>query len=509
MSSFAVVAFGAPRGLSFSAFAVFGYWLTMSIEEAAKILGVSPHESIDVVKEKYRKLARFFHPDHQASADLKELGEAKLKEVNLAFEVFKNRIDGPIPRPNSNNANSQQADSYPPNNDDEEFEDEEFDDEEFNDDVGSLEINQFWREVESVPPPPSVYERVNQTPHVAAAGSPLPPSAMLELRPSIERSIVQSLAGGSAVIALTMTLTSSAWLFGINIFVVFSVWWCICEWIATRQFETNNQPWLNARNALIREHALRDNFVRDLRYQLQYAEQQIQTSIAEIAKSFDDCRSRLEADKSNFHALDFAYRNARERTESVKCESQLLEFLDSHYIRDFKLDGIGPRRLAQLESMGITTVADVDAEVLVEIPGFGIGLIETLLMFRSVVVERFRFNPRAPLPAFWKALLNEKLAARRSQEVRLQTGFSNLRAASLEGKQRMKASKVQIQSLLSRLAQAEANAAVSQNALKSADALRFGNPLSQNAVVIFRSCRDVAWIVAEKTKSIFCRLMKP
>lgn len=51
-----------------------------------KVLGVSPADSDETIKNAYRKLARKYHPDKYADGDLKELAEEKMKEVNAAYE---------------------------------------------------------------------------------------------------------------------------------------------------------------------------------------------------------------------------------------------------------------------------------------------------------------------------------------------------------------------------------------------------------------------------------------
>ena len=59
-----------------------------------KVLGVSPSDSDDKIKEAYRKLARKYHPDKYADGDLKELAEEKMKEVNAAYEEIQKMRQG-------------------------------------------------------------------------------------------------------------------------------------------------------------------------------------------------------------------------------------------------------------------------------------------------------------------------------------------------------------------------------------------------------------------------------
>ncbi len=59
-----------------------------------KVLGVSPTDSDDAIKEAYRKLARKYHPDKYVDGDLKELAEEKMKEVNAAYEEIQKMRQG-------------------------------------------------------------------------------------------------------------------------------------------------------------------------------------------------------------------------------------------------------------------------------------------------------------------------------------------------------------------------------------------------------------------------------
>ena len=51
-----------------------------------EILGVSPNSTDDEIKEAYRKLAKKYHPDIHPD---KVLAEAKMKEINYAYDTIK------------------------------------------------------------------------------------------------------------------------------------------------------------------------------------------------------------------------------------------------------------------------------------------------------------------------------------------------------------------------------------------------------------------------------------
>ena len=56
-----------------------------------KVLGVSPDASMDDVKRAYRDLARKYHPDNYVNNPLADLAEAKMKEINEAYDMIVNR----------------------------------------------------------------------------------------------------------------------------------------------------------------------------------------------------------------------------------------------------------------------------------------------------------------------------------------------------------------------------------------------------------------------------------
>lgn len=59
------------------------------------ILGISPDASDDEVKRAYRALARKYHPDNYQDNPLADLAEAKMKEINEAYEsIMKMRAGG-------------------------------------------------------------------------------------------------------------------------------------------------------------------------------------------------------------------------------------------------------------------------------------------------------------------------------------------------------------------------------------------------------------------------------
>ena len=59
------------------------------------VLGVSPSASDEEIKRAYRELVKKYHPDNYANNPLADLAEAKMKEVNEAYDaIVKSRTQG-------------------------------------------------------------------------------------------------------------------------------------------------------------------------------------------------------------------------------------------------------------------------------------------------------------------------------------------------------------------------------------------------------------------------------
>jgi DNA-binding helix-hairpin-helix protein with protein kinase domain len=89
---------------------------------------------------------------------------------------------------------------------------------------------------------------------------------------------------------------------------------------------------------------------------------------------------------------------------------QLDTFLTKHRIESASIDNIGPGRKATLRSYGIETAADISAQAVGIIHGFGPALTGELLWWRSQVESQFHFDPGQAVSTTDMAKLDAELA---------------------------------------------------------------------------------------------------
>ena len=61
----------------------------MSADNPYKVLGVDPSASDEDIKKAYHNLVRKYHPDRYAGSDMADLAEAKMKEINQAYQQIR------------------------------------------------------------------------------------------------------------------------------------------------------------------------------------------------------------------------------------------------------------------------------------------------------------------------------------------------------------------------------------------------------------------------------------
>jgi len=85
-----------------------------SLKELCEILGVSPSASSQDVKQAYRDLVQFWHPDKHADKipRLRQLAEEKMKEINDAYEHLKGGVPREVPQNEENKSTARSEGSH-------------------------------------------------------------------------------------------------------------------------------------------------------------------------------------------------------------------------------------------------------------------------------------------------------------------------------------------------------------------------------------------------------------
>ena len=118
--------------------------------------------------------------------------------------------------------------------------------------------------------------------------------------------------------------------------------------------------------------------------------------------------------------------------EQKKREAQLRRHLDRFLIADAKIKKIGSGRKAVLASFGVQTAADVDAQRISAIQGFGPALVAELMTWHQNVAKRFIFNASEPVNQNELLALKSRLANRKWElDKTIRVTVSNLQQASI------------------------------------------------------------------------------
>lgn len=144
--------------------------------------------------------------------------------------------------------------------------------------------------------------------------------------------------------------------------------------------------------------------------------------------------------------------------EADRRNAQMERFLDRYRIDRTKIPGIGSGRVATLQSYGIETARDVKKWDILEIPGFGPVLTDTLLKWRRSLENKFVFDPSRGVDPADVAALDRNLAARRSQiEQVLLAGAAELERIRYQITSRRQSLFQQLEAAARAVAQAEAD----------------------------------------------------
>lgn len=173
-------------------------------------------------------------------------------------------------------------------------------------------------------------------------------------------------------------------------------------------------------------------------------------------EAFTKKLNELEKAKREYQGLVGLRSDKIKQLESQQKNTQLYAYLQRFRIEDAKIEGIGPSRKATLESFGIETAADINANAIRQVPGFGPSYTRKLTDWRSRVERNFVFNPKLGVPQSDIANVDRDMAAMRKKlEQELLAGQSQLAQISNQIKVRRNAIWSELLNCANRLAQAD------------------------------------------------------
>jgi len=216
-------------------------------------------------------------------------------------------------------------------------------------------------------------------------------------------------------------------------------------------FAGERQRRQNQRTALARQ-------VGDLRIEWQQVTGRYQNDFPRIQKELKKTREQYEKlpmlyEAERLQVVDKAL-DAREAAARE-------QFLDTKFIHEHKISGIGPGRQVLLASYSIETAADVNEEALSSIKGIGPVLRQTLLDWRLSLLSEFRYVPQdGPPPPDNPALARLVLKYRQLEEGlrgQLQRGATDLEALQKQTDDELQTIEQRLAEASQQLAQAEAD----------------------------------------------------
>lgn len=173
---------------------------------------------------------------------------------------------------------------------------------------------------------------------------------------------------------------------------------------------------------------------------------------------FTKKKTELARLRSEHESLSVKEQRALSDLHSTAQIRQKERYLERFFISDASISGVGVGRKAVLASHGIETAADVKANRIKTIKGFGEGLTRALVDWRKTCEQGFKFNPATAVSAADIASVKNKMAAERVQiEKVLVAGPSELLRYKSEQRSRATSLTQQLDAAGTALAQATAD----------------------------------------------------
>lgn len=292
-------------------------------------------------------------------------------------------------------------------------------------------LARVWAAIEAVPPPPAI-----PIPTIAAISvkpTPLPPGIPPQGMITFWRIVIVGIALG------LLTVIPGGWLF-----VLGGAWWA---WATVDNVGGNERKNERAKRQTARDAAQQafDQIVGRIHQELSpEAFAKKKQNLARLRDEYQHLPEHEKTEIINLHATAEA--------------RQKHQFLERHFLDAAIISGVGPAKKAALRSFGIETAADVTWNKVISVKGFGQVLTRAIVDWRKACERRFVFNPNLAVTEADKKAVRAKIAARkRTLEITLNAGATELQRLRQEMISKSNALSPALQAASQKLAQAQAN----------------------------------------------------
>lgn len=174
---------------------------------------------------------------------------------------------------------------------------------------------------------------------------------------------------------------------------------------------------------------------------------------------FENQRAQLIGSLGRMQELKAEARNALAQLKLHNRELQLQEFLSGFAIKQAQLPHLDLDHKFKLAAHGIDTAADVDAQKILAIRGFGLQLTQELVDWRREREAQFQFDPKRGVPRLELDLLHARYHRRESELlIELRSGTAELKRYADTLKREQQKAKAALSALARERDQAMANA---------------------------------------------------
>jgi DNA-binding helix-hairpin-helix protein with protein kinase domain len=270
-------------------------------------------------------------------------------------------------------------------------------------------IATLWTAIERVPAPRD--RALPPAPQAALHIVATPPPPAVESAQALSTMVRYVALAGLLSMPLMFFVPESGYL-SVPIFGVFAVWWLGLF------LTSGHRPERNRRRRVLRSR----------RAQLKQLQLGWHNAASLAYTEFKLARKDLATAREQIGHLKGLYETELRRLSRDVAQRQQKAFLQSKFICNYKIDGIGAGRQATLASYGIETAYDVEYNRVLSIPGMGPAMTNTLCAWRSQIERQFTLNAAQGIPsAERQALLFQYAQLRQQLEFKLRHGPDRLR----------------------------------------------------------------------------------